>query len=98
MVHEQDRVLGPEVHCQRWNQDKVQTTVHIIVTATPDCQKGSRKASQRSEGPELNLERWLLTEQFCMGGGGSLIRETKPEFAWKSRSNVSFLLHFDLFL
>lgn len=63
-----------------------------------DCQRGSRKASQRSEGLELNLERWLLTEQFSLGSGGSLVRETKPEFAGKSRSRVSFLLHFDLFL
>lgn len=63
-----------------------------------DCQRGSRKASQRSESLELNLERWLLTEQFCMGSRGSLVRETKPEFAGKSRSRVSFLLHFDLFL
>ena len=89
-VHEEDTVLAPEAHCQRWNQDN-KTTVHIVsAIVTSNCQRGSRKALQRSEGPELNPEGWFVTKQLCMGAGGSLIRETKLEFAGESRSSVSF--------
>lgn len=89
-VPEEDTVLGPEAHCQTWNQDN-KRTVHVVsAIVTSNCQRGSRKALQRSEGPELNPERRFVTKQLCMGAGGSLIRETKLEFAGKGRSNVSF--------
>lgn len=92
MVHQQDTVLSPEVSCQGIKTKQKQQWCSQCYSYIY-CQKGSRKAFQRREGAELSLERWFETEQLMqrgVGGGGSVIKETKQEFAGRSRSNVSF--------